>query len=116
MLRARLDWQGDIVEDRSRKATVEALFEASEVLLEESDRDVPIDKGDLQISGQTSFDEEKLQSAVSYDTPYAVRLHENPQYNFQHGRKGKWLEDALKNFSGRFQAWMKDRIRSKVGG
>jgi len=33
---------------------------------------------------------------VGYHTPYATRLHENPQYNFQRGRKGKYLEDPIK--------------------
>ena len=32
-------------------------------------------------------------AAVVYDTPYAVRLHEHPEYNFQNGRQGKYLEN-----------------------
>jgi len=35
---------------------------------------------------------------VSYDTPYAARLHEHPEYNFQNGRQGKYLEEpAMQN-------------------
>ena len=33
--------------------------------------------------------------SISYDTPYAARLHEHPEYNFREGREGKWLENAL---------------------
>lgn len=36
-----------------------------------------------------------LTGVVSYDTPYAVRLHEHPEYNFQGGREGKWLEKTV---------------------
>jgi hypothetical protein len=32
-------------------------------------------------------------AAVTYDTPYAAKLHEHPEFNFQNGRKGKYLED-----------------------
>lgn len=37
-------------------------------------------------------------SAVTADTPYAVRLHEHPEYNFSTdsnpNAQGKWLENA----------------------
>ncbi|MEQ6899280.1 hypothetical protein [Microbacterium sp. KR10-403] len=37
-------------------------------------------------------------AAVTYDTPYAARLHEHPEYNFQNGRQGKYLESpAVEN-------------------
>jgi hypothetical protein len=33
-------------------------------------------------------------AAVTYDTPYAARLHEHPEYNFsQPGTGGKYLEN-----------------------
>ena len=38
-------------------------------------------------------------SAVTFDTPYAVRLHEHPEFNFSEpGTGGKYLENpALEN-------------------
>lgn len=37
-------------------------------------------------------------AAVTFDTPYAVRLHEHPEYNFSTksnpNAQGKWLENA----------------------
>ena len=72
---------------------------AAERLLTLSSVEVPLEIGTLQASGTVeraaSPDEG---SAVVYDTPYAARLHEHPEYNFQGGRKGKYLEDpALHN-------------------
>lgn len=72
---------------------------AAERLLALSAEQVPHDQGTLQSSGTvtpaTNPDEG---AAVSYDGDYAVRLHEHPEYNFQKGRKGKYLEDpALEN-------------------
>ena len=75
------------------------LNKAAERLLALSSVEVPLEIGTLQASGQVeraaSPDEG---SAVTYDTPYAARLHEHPEYNFQGGRKGKYLESpALHN-------------------
>ena len=72
---------------------------AAERLLTLSSVEVPLEIGTLQASGTVeraaSPDEG---AAVVYDTPYAARLHEHPEYNFQGGRKGKYLEDpALAN-------------------
>lgn len=52
--------------------------------------------GVLQNSGEWHHEGE-LQAQVGYHTPYAHRLHEHPEYNFNHGRKGKYLEDPMKN-------------------
>lgn len=38
-------------------------------------------------------------AAVVFDTPYAVRLHEHPEYNFSKdanpNAEGKWVENAM---------------------
>ena len=34
-------------------------------------------------------------AAVSYDTPYAIRQHEDLSYKHDAGRKAKYLEDPL---------------------
>jgi len=65
-------------------------------LLRLSSYEVPHDKGMLQSSGgyeQVSQDE----WLVGYNKVYAARLHEHPEYRFQKGRKGKYLEDPLKH-------------------
>lgn len=67
---------------------------AAERLLALSSERVPLDIGTLMGSGavqpSTSPDDD---AAVTYDTPYAARLHEHPEYNFQGGRQGKYVED-----------------------
>lgn len=66
--------------------------QAAERLLALSKEVVPYDLGDLSRSGTvvpaTTVDED---SAVTYDTPYARRLHEHPEYTFRNGRRGKYL-------------------------
>jgi hypothetical protein len=84
------------IEDAASKG----VGEAADELLRLSSKEVPFDTGHLQSTGAVT--KGKLEAAVSYDTPYAVRVHEHPEYRFQHGRKGKYLEDPMKNNVGVF--------------
>lgn len=58
--------------------------------------EVPHDTGMLQASGSTERQSD-LSQIVGYNKVYAARLHEHPEYRFQKGRKGKFLEDPIKN-------------------
>ena len=79
------------VKSQNRKA----IREISGEILRLSAFEVPHDKGMLQNSGTYEL---KLDSAlVGYNKVYAARLHEHPEYHFQKGRKGKYLEDPIKN-------------------
>lgn len=79
------------VNQRRKKAVADVASE----ILRLSQREVPHDKGSLQNSG--SVEDREEESIVGYHTPYAARLHEHPEYKFQKGRKGKYLEDPIKN-------------------
>lgn len=65
----------------------------TEFLLTEANRHVPHDEGTLERSGQATVD--GTRGAVSYDTPYAVRQHED--MTLAHDGKGeaKWLETTF---------------------
>ena len=62
-----------------------------------SQEEVPHDTGMLQTSGAVDDGFDKNERIVGYHEPYAARLHEHPEYRFQKGRKGKYLEDPIKN-------------------
>lgn len=67
---------------------------AAERLLALSAEEVPFDLGTLAESGTVEPATSPEEGAgVIYDTPYAKRHHEHPEYTFQNGRKGKYLED-----------------------
>lgn len=55
--------------------------------------EVPHDEGTLQNSGVVEPIKDGY--VLGYHTPYAARLHEHPEYRFQKGRKGKYIEDPL---------------------
>lgn len=72
-----------------------ALGDMADELLRLSQMEVPHDTGQLQNSGHTEASGEDY--LVGYNKVYAMRLHEHPEYRFQKGRKGKYLEDPLKH-------------------
>lgn len=72
---------------------------------------VPHDQGILQSSAtREPAGEEAVY--IGFNTEYAARLHEHPEYKFQKNRKGKYLEDPIKdniNYLGRFFA---DKVKT----
>lgn len=78
-----------------REEAAKAVEEVADLVLNEATTRVPLEYGDLQDSGKVSVDAENLQAAVSFDTPYAVRQHEDMTYHHDAGREAKYLENAL---------------------
>ena len=112
--RVSLKWNGGAITDKVRAALAEGLFEASEHILEEANKMVPHDEGALEASGETSVDRNRLVASVSYDKPYAARLHEHPEYDFQESpqRRGKWLEVAWKAEASTVAKWIADKVKA----
>lgn len=86
-----------------------ALGKIGDELLRLSQKEVPHDKGTLQNSGVSEPDGDD--QIVGYHTPYAARLHEHPEYRFQKGRKGKYLEGPLKQNLSIFERFCSDEMR-----
>lgn len=74
---------------------MDGLRKVADEILRLSQKEVPHDTGALQNSGHTV--EGRGEYEVGYNKVYAARLHEHPEYNFQGGRKGKYMEDPIKN-------------------
>lgn len=88
----KIEWNGAHVGEEMHHWLAEGLGHAVEFLLGESSPIVPLDEGTLDRSGVASTDDERLEGAVSYDTPYAVIQHENLDYQHDPGRTAKYLE------------------------
>lgn len=71
----------------------EALDLATEHLLSESNKSCPHEDGTLERSGRASNDGRR--GAVSYDTPYAVRQHEDMSLHHDGKGQAKWLEVTM---------------------
>ncbi len=92
------------------KASDGATEQAARKLLEKSNKKVPYEFGELQ--GSSGVKKYKSSVYIYYDTPYAVRLHEHPEYNFRGGRQGKWLERTMRDSIGEVLGWIADPWRS----
>ncbi|WP_432110787.1 hypothetical protein [Streptomyces sp. YPW6] len=93
--RTRIRWNGDAVLGRARQGAVRGLRLGAEHLLAESRAEVPIAEGTLERSGTATVDEHELVAGVTYDTPYARRVHEDLSARHSPGRKAKFLEDPV---------------------
>lgn len=108
---ARLIWRGPEVTSTIKRAAAGGLYEAAEHVLEESNRVVPLDEGDLSRSGFAETDRDALVAHVGYDTPYAARQHEELSYRHSEGRKAKFLEDTVNQQAGTIRDHIAKKIR-----
>lgn len=95
MTSVEFSWHGDYVKLRSHEGGKAGLTLASEYLLEAANRTVPLEEGTLERSGVATVDDISMKAAVSYDTVYAVRQHEELDWRHAPGRRAKWLELAF---------------------
>jgi hypothetical protein len=75
-------------------AALEGLKDGGEHVLKLARDIVPIEEGTLERSGRVT-DDGRGTVAVSFDTPYAVTVHEMTNLRHASGRKAKYLETAL---------------------
>ena len=112
---ANIDWDvkdflekaKKLVERVNQQKNIAIKAVATEIL-RLSQFEVPHDTGQLQNSGH--IEDGQDEEIVGYNKVYAARLHENPQYHFQKGRKGKYLEDPIKNNLTIFTKFIRDAM------
>lgn len=83
------------------KASLKAAEDIADEVMRLSGFEVPHDTGMLQASGHVEVKKDEV--IAGYNKVYAARLHEHPEYHFQKGRKGKYLEDPIKHNLSTFQ-------------
>lgn len=88
-----------LVQQAISKGNKRGLWAAMDYLASESKAQVPLDEGTLKMSCAVSVSDDGKTGCVSYDTPYAVRQHEELSYHHQRGRKAKYLEDPINDSS-----------------
>ncbi|MEF3114488.1 hypothetical protein [Streptomyces chrestomyceticus] len=111
MSRARLRWNGAAATAAIHQAAARGVRLGAEHVLGVSRQRVPLDEGTLERSGAVSVDEQQLVAAVSYDTPYARRVHEDMNARHSPGRSAKYLEAVLPQESSTVQALIAAQVR-----
>ncbi|WP_167455201.1 minor capsid protein [Amycolatopsis kentuckyensis] len=92
-IRAEVNWNGEQVDAEATAAAEHGLALGAEHVLQASRAVVPLEEGTLERSGVASQD--GLEAAVSYDTVYAARQHEELTWRHTEGRTAKYLEGPL---------------------
>lgn len=97
-----------------RQAAARAVLEVAEDALTEANDRVPLDEGDLARSGEVTAFPEKSAASITYDTPYAIKQHED--VTLKHPRQGEdhWLERTVEENAPRYFQWIADRIRKAL--
>jgi hypothetical protein len=108
-------WYGDKVSRNARQGAARGLFLGAEHVLEQAIRVVPIEEHTLEGSGIPSIDEGQLRAAVSFDTPYAVRQHEEMDYRHDPGRTAKYLETPLHRERSVVLKLIREAIKKELG-
>ncbi|AFU62151.1 hypothetical protein SV1_11 [Streptomyces phage SV1] len=116
MSRARIQWNGPAIQRAQRAGALAGLRIAAEHVLAEARRVVPIEEATLERSGTASVDEASMTSGVSFDTPYAVRQHEDMTLRHDDGRTAKFLERPLVEQAGPVQEIIAAQVRRALRG
>ncbi|MEE2041280.1 hypothetical protein Q8791_29050 [Nocardiopsis sp. CT-R113] len=101
---------------QARAGEARGLGVAGEHLLGASRQRVPIEEGTLERSGVASVDESSLEAAVSYDTEYAARQHQEDTWQHDPGRTSRYLENPFEEEAETMLALYAAEVRRSLGG
>lgn len=73
----------------------------------------PLDSG--RLIGSAFVEAGDDEAIIGYDSHYAAILHEHPEFNFQRGREGKWLERTLNSQQDAVFNDLGDAMRESLG-
>lgn len=106
-----MKWHGDEVIKKIHEAQVKALRDSVEHLLTEANKTNPYREGTLERSGSTDVDEISMQASVYYDTPYAIRVHEEPGLRYTDPKaRWKWLELTVNEQADRVVEYIRKNL------
>lgn len=110
----RVEWRPERALLMVDRLTIEAEELAGRTLLEAADQRVPYRTGALSQSGTLKRGEGEI--AVGYTVDYARFLHAHPEWNYEGGRSGTWLDDAIAQEGSALGEIMGETFRSGWGG
>lgn len=106
MISVALKWNDQALQ-RLEEAKKDALFRASAHLRERAVQRTPVETGHLRNSAKNTVSGD--QAAVSYNTPYAARQHEELGWQHTDG-EAKFLENAMRAERDNIRKIIGDRI------
>jgi hypothetical protein len=87
-----------------------ASIRGGEILLEAANQRVPYDTGELESSGELVESDDG--ASVGYTARQARYVHKHPEWHFQEGRSGHWLEEAIEATAPEVEAVVAETVRA----
>lgn len=116
-----LVWKGDAVKAKVREGAELGLYKWAEEVLTQATKVVPLREGTLQASGHAwppsqvgHVGGSGMQAAVTYDTPYAVKQHEDLTAQHPRNRTAKYLETPANASKDKGSRIVAAEIRKKL--
>lgn len=106
-----VEWDGDKVADAISQAARQGLRDAAEYTRERAVQRTPVMDGVLRNSAKVSQD--GLTAAISFNTPYAIKQHEELGYRHKDG-EAKYLENTMRAERGMIQQIIVNKIRKAL--
>lgn len=87
----------------------QGLEEFNTIVAKESSGEAPLDEGTLRSSLLVTLTDNE--TTISYNTDYAIYVHEGLDMNFQRGKKAKYLEDPFRRHQNELPNMLKNHIK-----
>lgn len=110
----KLNWRGDLAKKIAKEAALSAIHDGALHILSEAVDEAPVDTGDLRGSGKVEDMPEEQATVISFNEPYALRQHEELNYNHPKGGKAKYLEDPFNRNISKVNKLIKDRVKTAL--
>jgi len=107
-------WRAEEFERIFRAAAMEGLSQAAEAVLAEAQERAPVETGTLRRSGTVTDAPHEMAVYVSFNTPYALRQHEELRYQHPNGGEAKYLENALTDKAPQIPGYVKRRVLERL--
>ena len=85
----------ELAKEVVEKAALKGLRKLGEEILSEAQTLCPVDTGTLRRSGSVRASSADNTVKISFNTPYALRQHEEMSYNHPKGGQAKYLEQPF---------------------
>lgn len=119
---ADVTWNGQLAKQIAKAAAMSALRDGAEAILTESQDEVPHATGTLMRSGTVTEAPTEQAVYISYNTPYAVKMHED--LTLRHpdpknpisstGRNAKYLENPFNRNINKVLKLVERRVKNAL--
>ena len=97
-----------LTEEEIIKAALKGQKTLAQNILGESQKLVPVDTGTLKRSGNIQTEDNI--TTISYNTPYALKQHEDATLNHPNGGEAKYLERPFNEKAGELESYIQTEV------